>query len=319
VEVERTRGGGRERILGGEVILCGGAINSPQLLQLSGVGPVAALAEAGVATVADVPAVGDHLQDHLEVYLQHACTQPVSMAPMLAMWRRPIIGLEWLFRRGPGATNHFEAGGFIRSNDEVAYPNVMFHFLPIAIRYDGTVPEGGGGHGYQVHVGPMYSDARGTVRLKSRDPRVKPALRFNYLSTETDRREWVETIRAAREILAQPAFAPFDGGELSPGPAVETDQEILDWVARDAETALHPSCTARLGSDESGAIHPDTFRVYGVDGLRVVDASSMRYVTNGNIYAPVMMLAEKAADAILGNEPLPPEIVPVYRHGGGAA
>jgi choline dehydrogenase len=210
----------------------------------------------------------------------------------------------------------------VRSNDTVAYPNVMFHFLPIAIRYDGTVPEGGGGHGYQVHVGPMYSDSRGTVRITSTDPRTKPALRFNYLSTETDRTEWVETIRAARSILAQPAFAPFDGGELSPGPAVETDEQILDWVARDAETALHPSCTARLGVDDSSAIDPDTFVVHGLQGVRVVDASSMRYVTNGNIYAPVMMLAEKASDAILGNTPLPPEPVAYFRHdhdAGGAA
>jgi choline dehydrogenase len=321
VEV-RSRRHGRERILGGEVVLCGGAINSPQLLQLSGVGAADHLRGLGIEVVTDLPAVGENLQDHLEVYIQHACTQPVSMAPMLAMWRRPIIGLEWLARRGPGATNHFEAGGFVRSNDTVGYPNVMFHFLPIAIRYDGTVPEGGGGHGYQVHVGPMYSDSRGTVRITSTDPRAKPALRFNYLSTGTDRTEWVETIRAARSILAQPAFAPFDGGELSPGPGVETDEQILDWVARDAETALHPSCTARLGTDASSAIDPDTFVVHGLQGVRVVDASSMRYVTNGNIYAPVMMLAEKASDAILGNTPLPPEPVHYFRHGrddaGGA-
>ncbi|MGZ4691939.1 MAG: choline dehydrogenase [Acidimicrobiia bacterium] len=318
VEVQRTRGGPIERIDAAEVVLCGGAINSPQLLQLSGVGRADLLRDVGVYVVADRPAVGENLQDHLEVYIQHACTQPVSMAPMLKLWRRPIIGLEWLARRGPGATNHFEAGGFIRSNGDVAYPNVMFHFLPIAIRYDGTVPEGGSGHGYQVHVGPMYSDARGSVTITSPDPRVKPALRFNYLSTTTDRREWVETIRAARDILAQPAFAPFDGGELSPGPAVETDEQILEWVARDAETALHPSCTARMGTDDSSVVDPDSLRVHGVDGLRVVDASSMRYVTNGNIYAPVMMLAEKASDAILGVAPLPPEPVAYYRHSEGA-
>jgi choline dehydrogenase len=316
VEVGK-RGGGTERILGGEVILCGGSLNSPQLLQLSGIGNADELRALGVDVVHDLPAVGENLQDHLEVYIQHACTQPVSMAPMLKAWRRPIIGLEWLARRGPGVTNHFEAGGFVRSNDDVAYPNVMFHFLPIAIRYDGTVPEGGSGHGYQVHVGPMYSDARGSVKITSRDPRVKPALRFNYLSTETDRTEWVETSRAARSILAQPAFAPFDGGELSPGPTVETEAQILEWVAKDAETALHPSCTARLGIDDTSAIHPDTFRVHGTDGLRVVDASSMRYVTNGNIYAPVMMLAEKAADAILGDEMLAPETVAFYRHDRG--
>jgi choline dehydrogenase len=313
-----SRRHGHERVLAGEVILCGGAINTPQILQLSGVGRADHLRPLGIDVVADVPAVGENLQDHLEVYVQHACTQPVSVAPMLAWWRRPLIGLEWLARRGPGATNHFEAGGFVRSNDDVEYPNVMFHFLPIAIRYDGTVPDGGG-HGYQVHVGPMYSDARGSVRIVSTDPYAKPALRCNYLSTPTDRREWIETIRVARRILSQPAFAPFDGGELSPGPAVETDEEILDWVARDAETALHPSCTARLGADGSSVIDPDSFVVHGVDALRVVDASAMRYVTNGNIYAPVMMVAEKASDAVLGATPLPPEPVEYYRHPGGTA
>jgi choline dehydrogenase len=302
-----------ERITAGEVIVSGGAINSPQLLQLSGVGPAALLESVGVETVCDLPGVGENLQDHLEVYVQHACTRPVSQQPSLAMWRRPFIGARWLFLRGgPGATNHFEAGGFIRSNDEAAYPNLMFHFLPIAVRYDGSGPAGG--HGYQVHIGPMYSDARGSVRIRSADPREKPALRFNYLSTEQDRREWVEAIRHARDILAQPAWSGLDGGEISPGPEVRTDEEILDWVARDGETALHPSCTNRMGTDEMSVVDPATMRVHGLDGLRVVDASVMPYVTNGNIYAPVMMLAEKAADLILGNEPLPPEPVEFYRH-----
>jgi choline dehydrogenase len=230
-------------------------------------------------------------------------------------WRnRPLVGFRWLFfRSGPGATNHFEGGGFVRSNDEVSHPNLMFHFLPLAIRYDGSQPAGG--HGYQVHVGPMFSDAVGSVKITSPDPRVKPALRFNYLSTEQDRREWPEAIRCARSILGQPAFAPFDGGELSPGPEVESDDEILDWVARDAETALHPSCTARMGVDPLSVVDPLTMLVHGVAGLRVVDASAMPYVTNANIYAPVMMLAEKAADLILGNTPLAPEPIPFYRHG----
>ncbi|MEV4833714.1 choline dehydrogenase [Nonomuraea sp. NPDC049486] len=301
-----------ERITAGEVIVCGGAVNSPQLLQLSGVGPAPLLEPLGVEMVHDLPGVGENLQDHLEVYVQHACRQPVSQQPSLAKWRRPVIGAQWLFLRGgPGATNHFEAGGFIRSNDEVAYPNLMFHFLPIAVRYDGSAPAGG--HGYQVHIGPMYSDARGSVRITSADPRVKPALRFNYLSTEQDRREWVEAIRHARNILSQPAWADLDGGELSPGPGVQTDEEILDWVARDAETALHPSCTCKMGVDERSVVDPETMRVHGVEGLRVVDASAMPYVTNGNIYAPVMMLAEKSADLILGNTPLPPEPVAFHR------
>jgi choline dehydrogenase len=287
-----------------EVILCGGAFNSPQLLQLSGVGEADQLRSLGIDVVADVPGVGANLQDHLEVYIQHSSTQPVSMQPHLAKWRRPWIGLQWLFRKGPATSNQFEAGGFVRSNDDVAYPNLMYHFLPLAVRYDGTTPTSG--HGYQVHVGPMYSDARGTVRITSTDPRKHPAIRFNYLSTEQDQREWVEAIRVTRNILGQEAFAPFDGGELSPGPDVVTDEQILDWVAKDAETALHPSCTARMGTDDMSVLDPETLRVRGTEGLRVVDASSMPYVTNGNIYAPVMMLAEKAADLILGNEGLTP-------------
>jgi choline dehydrogenase len=309
----RSGKGPVETVVAGETILCGGSINSPQLLQVSGIGDAHHLRSVGVEVAHHLPGVGQHLQDHLEVYVQHRCTQPVSMAPAMKLWRRPFIGAEWLFlRKGPGATNHFEAGGFIRSNDEVAYPNLMFHFLPIAVRYDGSAPEGG--HGYQVHIGPMYSDSRGSVLITSPDPRVKPALRFNYLSTENDRREWVEAIRATRHILGQPGMAAFDGGEISPGPGVETDEQILDWVRRDGETALHPSCTARMGVDDQSVLDPLTMRVHGLAGIHVVDASSMPYVTNGNIYAPVMMLAEKAADIILGNTPLAPETVPFHRH-----
>ncbi|MEU4878576.1 choline dehydrogenase [Streptomyces sp. NPDC021608] len=313
VGVEYRRGkGAPRRVHAKEVVLCGGAINSPQLLQLSGVGNAGELASLGIDVVHDLPGVGENLQDHLEVYIQYACKQPVSMQPYLAKWRAPFIGLQWLLRKGPAATNHFEAGGFCRSNEDVAYPNLMFHFLPIAVRYDGSVPAGG--HGYQVHVGPMYSDAVGSVKIRSRDPREHPALRFNYLSTEQDRREWVEAVRVARELLNQPALAPYNGGEISPGPSVGTDEEILAWVARDGETALHPSCTCKMGTDDMAVVDPDSMRVHGVDGLRVVDASVMPYVTNGNIYAPVMMIAEKAADLILGKEPLPPSAASFYRH-----
>jgi choline dehydrogenase len=302
------------RVYAGEVLLCGGAINSPQLLQLSGVGNAAELRPLGVDVVHDLPGVGEHLQDHLEVYVQHSCTQPVSEAPALKWRNRPRIGFEWLFlRKGSGATNHFEAGGFARSNEEIAYPNLMFHFLPVAVRYDGSAPAGD--HGYQVHIGPMYSDARGSVKITSKDPSVHPALRFNYLSTAQDRREWVEAIRVARKILGQPGLAPFDGGEISPGPSVSTDEEVLQWVARDGETALHPSCTCRMGIDDQSVVDPATMRVHGLDALRVVDASVMPYVTNGNIYAPVMMTAEKSADLILGNSPLPAEPAEFYRHG----
>jgi choline dehydrogenase len=315
VEYSRLGRGGR-RVSAGEVIVCGGAINSPQLLQLSGIGGEADLRPHGIGVVADLPGVGENLQDHLEVYVQHSSTQPVTMAPYFAMKRRPLVGAEWLLRKtGPGATNHFEAGGFVRGNEDVKYPNLMYHFLPIAVRYDGTLPEGGGGHGYQVHVGPMYSDVRGTCKVVSADPRDKPALLFNYLSTENDRREWIEAIRVTRSILDAPAFEPFSGGELSPGREVETDEQILDWVAKDAETALHPSCTCRMGTDDMAVIDPLSMRVHGTEGLRVVDASVFPYVTNGNIYAPVMMVAEKAADLILGNTPLPAEPVEFYRHG----
>ncbi len=308
-----TRRGGTQQVSAGEVILCGGAFNSPQLLQLSGVGDARALSALGIPLVHDLPAVGQHMQDHLEVYVQYSCKQPVSLQPQLKLWRRPFIGAEWLFlRKGPGASNHFEGGGFARSNDDVAYPNLMFHFLPIAVRYDGTSPAGG--HGYQVHIGPMYSNSQGSVQITSTDPKAKPALRFNYISTPEDRREWIEAIRIARRILNQPAMEPFNGGEVSPGPSVESDEQILDWVRTDGETALHPSCTCRMGqADDDSVVDPLTMNVHGVDGLRVVDASAMRYVTNGNIYAPVMMMAEKAADMILGNTPLTPEPVDFYR------
>ncbi len=295
------------------VVCCGGAFNTPQLLQLSGVGDPDHLRSVGVDPVAAVPGVGENLKDHLEVYIQFACTKPVSMQPHLANWRKPWIGLQWLARRGPAATNHFEAGAFVRSNPAEAYPNLMFHFLPIAIRYDGTAPTEG--HGYQVHVGPMYSDSQGTVRIRSADPTEKPAIRFNYLSTEQDRREWIEAVRVTRHILNQPAFEPYNGGEISPGPSVDTDSEIMAWVARDAETALHPSCTARMGIDDMAVVDPATMAVHNASNLFVVDASVMPEITNGNIYAPTMMIAEKASDLILGNTPLVPEKVEVH-HGG---
>ena len=297
-----------------EVILCGGAFNSPQLLQVSGIGNETDLRSVGITPIHHLPGVGENLQDHLEVYVQQSCTQPVSLNPTMKFWKRPFIGFAWLFRKGPGASNHFEAGGFIRSNDEVKYPNLMFHFLPIAVRYDGTAPAGG--HGYQVHIGPMYSNSRGSLKVVSADVRDKPAFTFNYLSTFEDKREWVEAISAARKILGQSAFDPFNGGEISPGPQVATDEQILDWVRKDGETAYHPSCTCKMGTDAMAVVDPASMRVHGMAGLRVVDASVMPYVTNGNIYAPVMMVAEKAADLILGKTPLDPESVAFYRHVG---
>jgi choline dehydrogenase len=304
-------GRGARSVRAGEMILCGGAINTPQILQLSGVGSARELEALGISPVADLPGVGANLQDHLEVYVQCANRLPVSVNPGISWLRKLGVGAQWLIKRdGIGATNHFEGGGFCRSNDDVDYPNLMFHFLPMAIRYDGSQPAAG--HGYQVHVGPMYSDARGWIRIRSTDPRQHPALQFNYLSTDQDRREWVEAIRIARRILHQPALGSYNGGEISPGAAVNSDDEILDWVRRDAETALHPSCTAKMGVGADAVLDPSTLRVHGLAGLRVVDASAFPYIPNGNTYAPTMMVAEKSADLILGNTPLPPSAAPFY-------
>ncbi|HZW42884.1 MAG TPA: choline dehydrogenase [Dermatophilaceae bacterium] len=318
VGVEYRRGRhAAQQVRATTVILSGGAINSPQLLQLSGVGNAAELSALGIDVVHDLPGVGENMQDHLEVYIQYACKQKVTMQRYLKYRYMPWIGADWLFRRkGPGATNHFEGGGFVRSNETVKYPNLMFHFLPIAVRYDGS--SAGGGEGYQVHVGPMYSDVRGSVKIISKDPAVHPALRFNYLSTDQDRREWVEAVHVARNILTQHAMDEFNDGEISPGASVQTDEEILDWVAKDAEAALHPSCSLKMGVDEMSVVDPLTMGVHGLEGLKVVDASVMPYVTNGNIYAPVMMLAEKAADLILGTTPLPPSEAEFYRHHAGS-
>ncbi|MGI9609026.1 MAG: choline dehydrogenase [Acidimicrobiia bacterium] len=311
VGVEYRRNFRTHTVQAKEVISCGGAFNTPQLLQLSGIGDAEHLETLGIDLVADLPGVGENMQDHLEVYIQYACKEPVSMQPHLAKWRAPWIGFQWLFfRKGPAATNHFEAGAFVRSNPSEPYPNLMFHFLPIAIRYDGTSPTGG--HGYQVHVGPMYSESKGSVKITSKDPRQKPSVVFNYLSTEKDREEWIDAVRTARRILTQPAFHRFNDGEISPGPSVESDQEIMDWVAHDSETALHPSCTARMGTDSMAVVDPTSMRVHGTEGLRVVDASVLPIVTNGNLYAPTMMIAEKAADLILGNDPLPADPADYY-------
>ena len=315
VEFVKGKNNTPQTIHSGEVICCGGAINSPQILQLSGVGNAGELKKLGIPVVHDLPGVGENMQDHLEVYVQYKSKKPVSMNPALKWWKKPFIGYQWLFHRsGVAATNHFEAGGFIRSNEDVKYPNIQFHFLPLAIRYDGTQPSSE--HGYQVHVGPMYSNSVGSVKIKSADPRQYPALCFNYLSTDQDRREWVEAIQSARKIMNQPAFDEFNGGEISPGSHIRTDKDILDWVARDAETALHPSCTCKMGKDEMAVTDPDTLKVHGMENLRVVDASVMPYVTNGNIYAPTMMVAEKACDLILGYTPEPPSTVGFYKHKG---
>ena len=313
VGVEYQWKGQTHRVFADKVILCGGAFNTPQLLELSGIGDREVLEKAGVEVKKHLPGVGNNLQDHLEVYVQYNCTQPVSSQPYYKMINRPFIGLQWLLtRRGPVASSHFEAGGFARSNENEDYPNLMFHFLPMAIRYDGSQPEGE--HGFQFHVGPMYSDTKGHVHIRSNDPKEKPEILFNYLATDQDRREWVEAVRTSRKLLDTPAMKEFTDGEISPGATVETDEEILEWVRNDAETALHPSCTAKMGpaDDEMAVVDPETMQVHGVEGLYIADASVMPIITNGNIYAPVVMLAEKAADLIKGDKPLDPIDIPFY-------
>lgn len=308
---------GKKHMVGaGEVILCGGAFNTPQLLQLSGIGDSEHLNSLGIETRVHLPGVGENFEDHLEVYVQHASSKPVSQQPSLNKLKMPFIGLQWIFgRTGPASSNHFEGGGFVRSNDKVEYPNLMFHFLPLAVRYDGQKADTE--HGFQVHIGPMYSNSRGSLKIKSKDPFEKPKVVFNYLSTKEDEQEWIEAIRIARKILAQPALKPFNDGEISPGPSVQTDEEILDWVKKDAETALHPSCSAKMGpaSDPMAVVDPLTMKVHGMENLRVVDASAMPRTTNGNIHSPVLMLAEKAADIIRGRKPLEPEEIDYYIHG----
>ncbi len=311
VGVETTKG---ERIRAGEVILCGGAINSPQLLQLSGVGAPAHLQAAGVQAVHDLPGVGENLQDHLEVYVQYACSQPVSMQPALDKWRAPWIGFQWLFfRKGPAATNHFEAGGFIRSNDDVAYPNLMYHFLPLAIRYDGSKPEGG-----PRLPGARRADVLGRPRLDPHPQRRPERQAGAAVQLPLDRPGPARVGRGdppdARDHGGSPRSRRSTRARSRPARRSQTDEEILDWVRADGETALHPSCTCRMGVDELSVVDPGTMRVHGLEGLRVVDASVFPYVTNGNIYAPTMMVAEKAADLILGNTPLAPSDAAFYRH-----
>ncbi len=299
IGVEYIKRGAEKTVYGSEIISCGGAINSPQLLQLSGIGNAEELKALGITPVHNLPGVGENLQDHLELYVQYACKRPVSMYPALKWYNQPKIGFDWLFRRkGAAATNHFEAGGFVRGNDEVEYPNLQFHFLPLAIRYDGSAPRAG--HGFQLHVGPMNTDVRGHVKIKSKDPKQKPEIFFNYLSTEQERKEWVEAIRVSRNIIAQPAFDDLRGEELAPGIDAQTDEEILDFVAREGESAYHPSCTCKMGYDDMAVVDAE-LRVHGVKNLRVVDTSVFPSITNGNLYAPTIMVAEKAADIILGN------------------
>jgi choline dehydrogenase len=295
-----------------EVILCGGAINSPQLLKLSGVGPAAELGAFGIEVVADRPGVGENLQDHLEFTFQVASKQPITLFSHTGLVARARIGAEWLMQgKGLGASNHFEAGGFIRSRAGVRYPDIQFHFLPMAVAYDGSALARE--HGFQAHVGPMRSKSRGWVRLKSPDPAIPPVIQFNYMSHPDDWIEMRACVRLTREIFAQRAFDPYRGREIQPGADCATDDQIDAFVRAKVESAYHPSGACKMGSpaDPYAVVDPET-RVIGVEALRVVDSSIMPSITNGNLNAPTIMIGEKAADMILGRDPLPASNAPFF-------
>lgn len=297
-----------------EVLVCSGAIASPQLLQRSGVGPAALLRDLGIDVVHDLPGVGQNLQDHLEMYLQYACKQPVSLYPALQWWNQPQIGAEWMFLgTGLGASNQFEAGGFIRTRPEFEWPNIQYHFLPVAINYNGSnaVKE----HGFQAHVGSMRSPSRGRINVVSRDPRKHPSILFNYMSTEQDWQEFRDGIRLTREIMNQPALDPFRGRELSPGLDKQSDAELDAFVREHAETAFHPSCSCKMGEDDMAVVDGQG-RVHGMQGLRVVDASIMPLIITGNLNATTIMMAEKIADKIRGREALPRSTADYYKANG---
>ena len=300
-----------------EVLLCAGAIASPQILQRSGVGPAALLNRLDIDLVHDLPGVGENLQDHLEMYLQYACKKPVSLYPALQWFNQPKIGAEWLFNgTGVGASNQFEAGGFIRSREEFAWPNIQYHFLPVAINYNGSnaVKE----HGFQAHVGSMRSPSRGRVQVKSKDPRQHPSILFNYMATEQDWQEFRDAIRITREIMAQPALDEYRGREISPGPEVQTDEQLDAFVREHAETAFHPSCSCKMGEDEMAVVDGQG-RVHGMEGLRVVDASIMPLIITGNLNATTIMIAEKIADRIRQRTPLPRSTANYYVAGDAPA
>ncbi|MCV3272964.1 choline dehydrogenase [Roseobacter sinensis] len=283
-----------------EVVLAASSINSPKLLMLSGIGPAAHLAAHGIDVVADRPGVGQNLQDHLELYLQMAASQPITLYKHWNLVSKAMIGAQWLFfKRGFGASNQFESTGFIRSEAGVPYPDIQFHFLPIAVRYDGTVAAGG--HGFQAHVGPMRSPSRGSVTLASADPAAAPRIAFNYMSTEQDWIDFRRCIRLTREIFAQDAFKPFVKHEIQPGDAVQSDAELDDFIAEHAESAYHPCGTCRMGrADDPDAVVDPEARVIGVERLRVADSSIFPRITNGNLNAPSIMVGEKVSDHLLG-------------------
>ena len=297
-----------------EILLCGGAIASPQILQRSGVGPGEWLKEAGVKEILDLPGVGNNLQDHLELYMQYECLQPVSIAPANLWYNKPPIGVEWMFKgTGLGATNHFEAGGFIRSDEKFTWPNIQYHFLPIAVRYDGR--NASKAHSFQVHVGSMRSPSHGRVRITSTNPQEHPSILFNYMSHPQDWEEFRAAIRITRDIFRQPALDGFRGKAITPTDDLQSDAELDAYVRQHAETAYHPSCTCAMG-EGNDAVVDGQGRVHGLEGLRVVDASIMPDIITGNLNATTIMIAEKIADRIHGRDPLPPSDAPYYQANG---
>lgn len=310
IGVEYDRGGSTRQVSARrEVIVSSGPIGSPHLLQRSGIGPAAVLKKAGVEVLHDLPGVGENLQDHAEIYIQFACKQPLTLNTKMNWFSKGLIGLQWLLtKQGLGATNHFEAGGFIRSSKDVEWPDIQYHFLPAAVRYDGHSPVKG--HGFMILTGPNKPKSRGYVRLTSSDPYVHPHILFNYLDREEDRKGFRDCIRLTREVMAQPAMDAFNDGEIAPGPGVSTDDQMDDFVRDNLESTYHPCGSCRMGVDDMAVVDPE-LRVHGIDGLRVVDSSVFPSEPNGNLNAPTMMLAERAADLIAGRPVLAPENAPV--------
>jgi len=295
-----------------EVILCAGSIGSPQLLQLSGIGPTKVLNDAGVEVLHELPGVGENLQDHLEVYFQYHCKKPITLNSKLNLISKGLIGIEWILAKtGLGATNHFESCGFIRSRAGIEWPNIQYHFLPAAMRYDGNAAMKG--HGYQVHAGVNKVSSRGSIKIKSSNPLAKPTIIFNYMEAEEDRQDWRDCIRLTREILSQPALDEFNAGEASPGIDVSSDDEIDAWVRANVESAYHPSCSCKMGSvDDPMTVVNNAGQVVGIDKLRVIDSSVFPTIPNGNLNGPTIMLAEKMADSVLGKKPLESSDVNVW-------
>ena len=292
-----------------EVIVCAGSVGSPQLLQMSGIGPGQVLQDAGVAVIHDLPGVGENLQDHLEFYFQFRCKQDITLNGKLDLWNKFLIGARWhLFKTGLGATNHFESCGFIRSRAGLQAPDIQYHFLPAAMRYDGNAAFDG--HGFQVHVGHNKPQSRGRIRIRSADPLDKPSILFNYLEKEFDREGFRQCVRLTREIMHQPAMDSYRGPEIQPGEGVQSDDEIDAWVRQGVESAYHPSCTCKMGIDDMAVVDPQT-RVRGIDGLRVIDSSIFPVITNGNLNSPTIMVGERGADLVKGKEMLPPSSVAI--------